>query len=182
MTSPWSEVDLRERALHCSLPRPEEDASHRCRQGNDPARDGLQLLWRAGDPRPRSGGHGHRQAAHFGAELIKAAVTDVKKTEDGFRLMTEHGDFSARYVILATGATADLAAKIGLESRPATEPRIKTVLVVDPAGRTNIPGIWAAGTVAGRERSCRRDRRRRRPGGHQCDQPDQRRPLGGHDV
>jgi len=26
---------------------------------------------------------------------------------------------------------------------------MKTVLVVDPAGRTNIPGIWAAGTVAG---------------------------------
>ncbi len=92
---------------------------------------------------------GHRQAAHFGAELIKAAVTDVKKTEDGFRLVTEQGDFQARYVILATGATADLAAKIGLDSKPATEPRIKTVLVVDPAGRTNIPGIWAAGTVAG---------------------------------
>src|SRR2546430_3962026 len=70
---------------------------------------------------------GHRQAAHFGAELIKAAVTDVKKTEDGFRLMTEQGDFHARHVILATGATADLAARIGLESRPATEPRIKTV-------------------------------------------------------
>src|SRR2546428_293516 len=92
---------------------------------------------------------GHQQAVHFGAELIKAAVTDVKKTEDGFRLVTEQGDFHARYVILATGATADLAAKIGVESRPATEPRIKTVLVVDPAGRTNIPGIWAAGTVAG---------------------------------
>src|SRR2546429_490459 len=91
---------------------------------------------------------GHRQAAHFGAELIKAAETDVKKMEDGFRLVTEQGDFHARYVILATGATADLAAKIGLDSKPATEPRIKTVLVVDSAGRTNIPGIWAAGTVA----------------------------------
>ena len=98
---------------------------------------------------------GHRQAAHFGAELIKAAVTDVERTEDGFRLVTEQGDFHARYVILATGATADLAAKIGLESRPATEPRIKTVLVVDPAGRTNVPGIWAAGTVAGVERGTR---------------------------
>jgi len=118
---------------------------------------------------------GHRQAAHFGAELIKAAVTDVKKTEDGFRVVTEQGDFQARYVILATGATADLASKIGLDSKPATEPRIKTVLVVDPAGQTNIPGIWNRGR---RQRSCRRDCRRRRPGGHQCDQPDQRRPLG----
>jgi thioredoxin reductase len=92
---------------------------------------------------------GHRQATRFGAELIKAAVTDVKKTADGFRLVTEQGDFDARYVILATGAMTDLAARIGIETRPATEPRIKTVLVVDPAGRTNLPGIWAAGTVAG---------------------------------
>ena len=92
---------------------------------------------------------GHRQATHFGAELIKAAVTDVKRTGDGFRLASEQGDFDARQVIFATGATAELAAKIGLATRPATEPRIKTVLVVDPAGRTNMPGIWAAGAVAG---------------------------------
>jgi thioredoxin reductase (NADPH) len=92
---------------------------------------------------------GHRQAPRFGAELVKAAVTDVIKSEDGFRLVTEQGEFEARRVILATGAMADLAAKIGVETRPATEPRIKTVLVVDPAGRTNLPGIWAAGTVAG---------------------------------
>lgn len=92
---------------------------------------------------------GHRQATRFGAELIRAAVTDVIKSEDGFRLVTEQGEFEARRVILATGAMADLAAKIGVETRPATEPRIKTVLVVDPAGRTNLPGIWAAGTVAG---------------------------------
>jgi thioredoxin reductase (NADPH) len=92
---------------------------------------------------------GHRQATHFGAELIKASVTDVKKTADGLKLITEQGEFEARYVILATGATADLAAKIGVETRPGTEPHIKTVLVLDPAGRTNLPGIWAAGTVAG---------------------------------
>jgi thioredoxin reductase len=92
---------------------------------------------------------GHRQATRFGAELIKTAVTDVRKTDDGFKLVTEQGEFDARRVIFATGATADLAAKIGLETRPATEPRIKTVLVVDPAGRTSVPGIWAAGTVAG---------------------------------
>src|SRR3989441_10428472 len=39
---------------------------------------------------------GHQQAVHFGAELIKAAVTDVKKTEDGFRLMTEQGDLDRK--------------------------------------------------------------------------------------
>ena len=92
---------------------------------------------------------GHRQATHFGADLIKAAVTDLRKTDEGFKLVTEQGEFDVRRVILATGATAELAAKIGLETRPATEPRIKTVVVVDPAGRTKMPGVWAAGTVAG---------------------------------
>ena len=43
----------------------------------------------------------------------------------------------------------DLAEKAGLKTKPGTEPRIKTVLDVDTAGKTNIEGIWAAGTIAG---------------------------------
>ena len=67
---------------------------------------------------------GHRQAAHFGAELIKAAVTDVKKTEDGFRLVTEQGDFHARCVILATGPTwpQSSVSRAGLRPSRASRP------------------------------------------------------------
>ncbi|MNN66574.1 hypothetical protein D3C81_1821590 [compost metagenome] len=36
-----------------------------------------------------------------------------------------------------------------METKDGTEPRIKTVVAVDAEGRTNIAGIWAAGTVAG---------------------------------
>lgn len=92
---------------------------------------------------------GHRQATRLGAELVKAQVSDVKRTGDGFQLVTEQGTFDARHVILTTGATVELAEKIGLATKPATEPRIKTVLVVDAMGRTAVPGLWAAGTVAG---------------------------------
>ena len=43
----------------------------------------------------------------------------------------------------------DLASKIGVEIKEGTEPRIPKVLKVDAEGKTNIEGIWAAGTCAG---------------------------------
>lgn len=43
----------------------------------------------------------------------------------------------------------ELAEKIGVNTKPGTEPRIKTVIEVDTNGKTNIDGIWAAGTVSG---------------------------------
>ncbi|PWW20546.1 hypothetical protein DFO73_115125 [Cytobacillus oceanisediminis] len=36
-----------------------------------------------------------------------------------------------------------------MKTKPGTEPRIKTVLNVDAEGKTNVEGIWAAGTIAG---------------------------------
>jgi len=38
---------------------------------------------------------------------------------------------------------------MGVETKDGTEPRIKTVIKADAEGRTNIPGVWAAGTCAG---------------------------------
>lgn len=92
---------------------------------------------------------GKRQAAKFGTELVDAKETEVRKASDGFELVTETGTFSAKHVIFATGLAADVAEKLGVVTKPATEPRIKTILDVDAQGRTNIRGIWAAGTVAG---------------------------------
>jgi thioredoxin reductase len=92
---------------------------------------------------------GKKQAAKFGAEMVQDKVTNVTKSGDGFKLETENGQYEAKHVILATGVLTDLAEKIGVETKPGTEPRIKTVVNVDAEGRTNIPGIWAAGTCAG---------------------------------
>lgn len=92
---------------------------------------------------------GKKQAAKFGAELVETQVTNVQKTDGGFRLETETGSYEAKHVIFATGVATDLAEKIGLRTKPGTEPRIKTVIDVDANGKTNIDGIWAAGTVAG---------------------------------
>jgi thioredoxin reductase (NADPH) len=93
---------------------------------------------------------GKKQAAKFGAELVTDQVTNVSKSEQGFVIETEEkGQFEAKHVILATGLLVDLAEKIGLKTKPGTEPRIKTVIETDADGRTSVEGIWAAGTCAG---------------------------------
>ena len=92
---------------------------------------------------------GKRQAQKFGAEIISTKVTDVKPTDGGLHITTEQGEYDAKHVIVATGLWADLAESIGLKTKPGTEPRIKTIVEVDPAGKTAIPGIWVAGTLAG---------------------------------
>ncbi|MBX6394406.1 MAG: FAD-dependent oxidoreductase [Alicyclobacillaceae bacterium] len=92
---------------------------------------------------------GKQQATAFGAEFVQDKAVDIRKTDDGFEIQTEKGSYTAKHVILATGLWTDLAEKIGLKTKPATEPRIKTIIETDGQGRTSIPGVWAAGTVAG---------------------------------
>ncbi len=92
---------------------------------------------------------GKKQAGKFGAEFVTGKVTSVTKSDDGFTVATEGGSYSAGHVILATGLFADLAEASGIATKPGTEPRVKTIVDVDAAGKTNIPGIWAAGAAAG---------------------------------
>lgn len=92
---------------------------------------------------------GKKQASKFGAEFVEATVTNVQKADEGFKVETDKGQYEAKHVILATGFAVDLAETVGLKVKPGTEPRVKTVIDVDNAGKTNINGIWAAGTVAG---------------------------------
>jgi thioredoxin reductase (NADPH) len=92
---------------------------------------------------------GKKQAVKFGAELVEGQVVNIQKSETGFQVATENQTYEAKHVILATGLATDLAEKIGVKTKPGTEPRIKTVIDADADGRTNIKGIWAAGTVAG---------------------------------
>lgn len=92
---------------------------------------------------------GKKQAAKFGAELVQAKAVRIERAGEGFRVETESGSYEAKHVILATGMSVDLAESAGVQTKPGTEPRIKTVIDTQADGRTNIPGIWAAGTVAG---------------------------------
>jgi thioredoxin reductase (NADPH) len=92
---------------------------------------------------------GKKQALKFGAELVQGKVVSIEKTADGFKIVTEEGSFAAQHVILATGVSVDLAETIGVKTKEGVEPRIKTVVDVDSSGKTNVAGIWAAGTAAG---------------------------------
>ncbi|MNI06621.1 Thioredoxin reductase [compost metagenome] len=92
---------------------------------------------------------GKKQAAKFGAELIQGKVIHIESLGEGFKLETEEGSYEAGHVILATGLSVELAQKIGVNTKDGVEPRIKTIVDVDSAGKTNVAGIWAAGTAAG---------------------------------
>lgn len=92
---------------------------------------------------------GHKQIEKFGATLVKEAATNVERHGDGFTVTTETGSFEAKQVIFASGLGVDIAQHAGVYTKPGTEPRIATVIEVNSQGKTNITGIWAAGTVAG---------------------------------
>ncbi|SDW19390.1 FAD-dependent oxidoreductase [Paenibacillus sp. CF384] len=92
---------------------------------------------------------GKKQAVKFGAELIQDTVVNITKNENGFNVATESQQFEGSHVIVATGISTDLAEKIGLSVKEGTEPRIKQVFDVDASGKSNVAGVWVAGTAAG---------------------------------
>lgn len=92
---------------------------------------------------------GKDQASTLGAEFISDDVFNIIQDGESFVIKSESQEFQAKHVLFATGISTDLAEKVGLKLVPGTEPRIKSIIETDKDGRTNINGIWAAGTVAG---------------------------------
>ena len=94
--------------------------------------------------------NGKLQAARAGAEIVDGKVVTLEKRDDAFELRTEDGkSFEAKQVILTLGANAELARTAGIATKEGTEPRIREIVDVDGQGRSNVPGVWAAGTIAG---------------------------------
>jgi thioredoxin reductase len=94
--------------------------------------------------------NGKLQAARAGAEIVDGKVVALDKRGEGFELKTEDGkSFEAKQVILTLGANAELARTAGVKTKEGTEPRIREIIDVDPQGRSSVPGVWAAGTIAG---------------------------------
>lgn len=92
---------------------------------------------------------GKKQAEKFGAEIKEETVQNIVAIDGGLRIETDAASYEAKHVLVATGVSIELAEHIGLATKPGTEPRIKTIIEVDSAGKTSMDGIWAAGTVAG---------------------------------
>lgn len=91
---------------------------------------------------------GREHAVKSGAEWIDGQVTTIKSS-DTVMVTTDHETYEGRTLVLCVGINASLAADAGLETLPGTEPRIATIIATDVDGRTNVPGIWAAGTAGG---------------------------------
>ena len=93
---------------------------------------------------------GKKQAAKFGAEIKEETVSNITGEAGNLKVETESGaSYEAAHVIIATGALANLAETIGLETKEHREPRFKTAIVTNGDGETSKKGVWAAGVVAG---------------------------------
>lgn len=93
---------------------------------------------------------GRRHAVKCGAEWIDDEVTSLSVQDDAVTLDTAAGrTLHARDVLLAQGVNATLASEAGIATEAGREPWIKTVVTVDSIGRTSVPHVWAAGTLAG---------------------------------
>jgi thioredoxin reductase len=92
------------------------------------------------------------QADRAGCRRVETTVTRLHRTEstDGerFSVETAEGDwYGARYVVAATKNTVDYLADL---SGVAVVDRGKSFVVTDERGRTGVPGLYAAGRLAGK--------------------------------
>lgn len=92
---------------------------------------------------------GINQVKKFGGEVLQGEASTIKKSDSNFVIETDQGEFQAKHIILATGMSVALGERAGVNIKAGTEPRIKSIYDVDAAGKTNVEGIWAAGTCAG---------------------------------
>jgi len=81
------------------------------------------------------------QTDDFGVERADDAVTAVSPTDDGFDVKTESGSHEASYVVLATGATRDLAEDLGAAFTD------EDVVEVDVTMETTVPDAYATGAM-----------------------------------
>ncbi|WP_040952843.1 NAD(P)/FAD-dependent oxidoreductase [Gorillibacterium massiliense] len=92
---------------------------------------------------------GKNQAKKFGAEYVSDKAVSLVASESSVTVETENGKYEGGQLILATGLVLQLAESAGIETKPGTEPRVKSVVSTDAAGKTSLPHVWAAGACAG---------------------------------
>ena len=78
-----------------------------------------------------------------------AKVEDVQPSAAGFTVVAGEDQILARYVVLATGQGTLKLASLEVETAQARQPFVKVNVVTNNWGATSVPGVWAAGVVAG---------------------------------
>ncbi len=83
-----------------------------------------------------------QQADDFGVDRHQGEeVTDVDVTDDGFVVTTDDDEYEADYVVLATGASRDLAEAIGCEFDD------DGTVSVDISMETSVSDLYATGAT-----------------------------------
>lgn len=87
--------------------------------------------------------------AAAGVTPVEEKVDDIAPAGEGFTVTVGDDSVSARYVVLATGQGTLKLASLPVETTEARQPYVKVNVVTDKWGATSVPGVWAAGVVAG---------------------------------
>lgn len=80
-----------------------------------------------------------KQVADFGADLQNKRVTEIEKTDDGFKVTTEGGEqHESKYVVLAEGKGVKLSVALGLTQ---AAQNVET----GHSGKTSIENLYVVG-------------------------------------
>ena len=90
----------------------------------------------------------HKLSA-LGVPTSTAKVEDVQPADEGFTVLTGEDAITVRYVVLATGQGTLKLTSLEVDTTEARQPFVKVNVVTNNWGATSIPGVWAAGVVAG---------------------------------
>jgi thioredoxin reductase (NADPH) len=86
------------------------------------------------------------QARDRGATLHDAEVTDVERTDDGFVVTTDDEEYTATYVVLATGSDRSLAEELGCAFTD------EDVVDVNLDMETSVENVYATGAMGRAEK------------------------------
>jgi thioredoxin reductase (NADPH) len=87
--------------------------------------------------------------AELAVVTTTSKVDDVQPVGEGFTVVAGEDLVSVRYVVLATGQGTLKLASLDVDTAEARQPFVKVNVVTDHWGATSVPGVWAAGVVAG---------------------------------
>ncbi len=92
---------------------------------------------------------GRAQATKAGATWVQATVEELRATDGGYLVKLEDGgEHTAARLLLAQGRSVKLAEALGVTTVPNADGK-SSHIGTDREGRTNLPGVWAAGYGTG---------------------------------